>query len=113
FGVFEVDLEAGEVRKSGLRQKIAGQPFEVLRILLQHPQQVVTREDLRQRIWPKTRSSITIWPSRRPSTAYARSWVTPPKALVLSRPFRAAATGSSRRSSLWMAPAPLRCRPRH
>jgi TolB-like protein/DNA-binding winged helix-turn-helix (wHTH) protein/tetratricopeptide (TPR) repeat protein len=53
FGVFEVDLEASEVRKSGLRQKIAGQPFEVLRILLEHPQQVVTREDLRQRIWPE------------------------------------------------------------
>jgi TolB-like protein/DNA-binding winged helix-turn-helix (wHTH) protein len=53
FGLFEVDLEASEVRKSGLRQKIAGQPFEVLRILLEHPQQVVTREDLRQRIWPE------------------------------------------------------------
>jgi DNA-binding winged helix-turn-helix (wHTH) protein len=53
FGVFEVDLDAGEARKSGLRQKIAGQPFEVLRILLQHPQEVVTREDLRQRIWPE------------------------------------------------------------
>jgi TolB-like protein/DNA-binding winged helix-turn-helix (wHTH) protein len=53
FGVFEVDLEAGEVRKAGLRQKIAGQPFEVLRILLQHPQEIVTREDLRKRIWPQ------------------------------------------------------------
>jgi len=53
FGVFEADLEAGELRKSGLRQKLAGQPFEVLRALLEHPQEVVTREDLRRRIWPE------------------------------------------------------------
>jgi len=53
FGVFEADLEAGELRKSGLRQKLAAQPFEVLRALLEHPQEVVTREDLRRRIWPE------------------------------------------------------------
>ena len=34
FGLFEVDLEAGEVRKSGIRQKLAGQPFQVLQLLL-------------------------------------------------------------------------------
>ena len=53
FGVFEVDLGAGELRKSGMRQKLAGQPFEVLRLLLEHPQEIVTREKLQQRIWPK------------------------------------------------------------
>lgn len=52
FGVFEVDLDVGEVRKSGMRQKLARQPFQVLRILLEHPQQVLTREQLRQHIWP-------------------------------------------------------------
>jgi TolB-like protein/DNA-binding winged helix-turn-helix (wHTH) protein/Tfp pilus assembly protein PilF len=52
FGVFEVDLEVGEVRKSGMRQKLARQPFQVLRILLEHPQQVLTREQLKQHIWP-------------------------------------------------------------
>jgi len=51
FGVFEIDLEAGELRKSGMRQKIAGQPFEALRILLEHPQEIVSREELRQRLW--------------------------------------------------------------
>ncbi len=51
FGVFEVDLQAGELRKSGIRQKLVGQPFQVLQILLEHPQEVVTREELRQRIW--------------------------------------------------------------
>jgi TolB-like protein/DNA-binding winged helix-turn-helix (wHTH) protein/tetratricopeptide (TPR) repeat protein len=53
FAVFEVDLEAGELRKSGLRQKLTGQPFEVLRLLLERPQEIVTREELQQRIWPK------------------------------------------------------------
>jgi len=52
FGVFEVDLQAGEVRKAGMRQKLAGQPFQVLQALLEHPQEIVTREDLRERIWP-------------------------------------------------------------
>jgi TolB-like protein len=50
-GVFEVDLEAGELRKSGMRMKLGGQPFQVLRLLIEHPQQVVTRETLRQHIW--------------------------------------------------------------
>jgi TolB-like protein/DNA-binding winged helix-turn-helix (wHTH) protein/Tfp pilus assembly protein PilF len=52
FGVFEVDLQAGEVRKAGLRQKLPGQPFQVLQVLLEHPQEIVTREYLRERIWP-------------------------------------------------------------
>jgi TolB-like protein/DNA-binding winged helix-turn-helix (wHTH) protein len=48
-----MDLEAGELRKSGVRQKLGGQPFQVLQLLLEHPQEVVTREQLRQRIWPQ------------------------------------------------------------
>jgi TolB-like protein/DNA-binding winged helix-turn-helix (wHTH) protein/Tfp pilus assembly protein PilF len=53
FGLFEADLEAGELRKSGMRQKLAGQPFQVLQVLLEHPQEIVTREELQQRIWPQ------------------------------------------------------------
>lgn len=53
FGVFEVDLAAGELRKAGLRQKLTGQPFQLLQALLERPGEVVTREDLRQRIWPE------------------------------------------------------------
>jgi len=51
FGLFEVDLEAGEVRKSGIRQKLAGQPFQVLQLLLEHPREIVSRDELRRRIW--------------------------------------------------------------
>ncbi len=53
FGVFEVDLEARELRKSGMRQKLAGHPFEVLQFLLERSQQIVTREELQQRVWPR------------------------------------------------------------
>ena len=52
FGRFEVNLAAGEIRKAGMRLKLAPQPFQVLQILLEHPQQVVTREEFRERLWP-------------------------------------------------------------
>ncbi len=52
FGVFEVDLTTGEVRKAGMRQKLTGQPFQVLQALLERPQEIVTREELRERLWP-------------------------------------------------------------
>ncbi len=52
FGVFEVDLRSGELRKSGARLKLQEQPFQVLTVLLERPGQVITREELRQRLWP-------------------------------------------------------------
>src|SRR5271167_2426025 len=52
FGVFEVALQAGELRKSGLRIKLQEQPFQILALMLEHPGQLVTREELRQRLWP-------------------------------------------------------------
>src|SRR5882762_1536237 len=52
FGVFEVDLNAGELFKQGLKVRIQQQPFRVLVLLLERPGDVVTREDLRQAIWP-------------------------------------------------------------
>ena len=52
FGVFEVDFEAGELRKNGTRIRLQEQPFQVLAVLLERAGQVVTREELRQNIWP-------------------------------------------------------------
>src|SRR5215475_2396525 len=52
FGVFEVDLRAGELRKQGVRIKLQEQPFHVLTLLLQKPGEVVTREELRNQNWP-------------------------------------------------------------
>lgn len=52
FDAFEVDLRSGEVRKHGIRLKLHRQPFQVLSLLLEHPGDVVTREELRQKLWP-------------------------------------------------------------
>jgi TolB-like protein/DNA-binding winged helix-turn-helix (wHTH) protein len=51
FGSFEVDLRAGELRRGGIRVKLSGQPFDVLVALLEKPGQVVTREELHDKLW--------------------------------------------------------------
>jgi eukaryotic-like serine/threonine-protein kinase len=51
FGTFEVDTGAGELRKHGLRIKLQEQPFQLLVLLLQHPGEVVTRDQLRHTLW--------------------------------------------------------------
>ncbi len=52
FGVFEADARSGELRKSGVRLRLQEQPFQVLLALLERPGEVVTRDDLRQKLWP-------------------------------------------------------------
>jgi len=52
FGVFELDLNAGELFKQGIKIRIQQQPLRILALLLERPGEVVTREDLRQAIWP-------------------------------------------------------------
>ena len=52
FGLFEVDLSAGELRKNGAKIKLQEQPFRILSTLLQHAGNVVTREELRRELWP-------------------------------------------------------------
>src|SRR6267142_1803521 len=52
FGVFEVDVRAGELRKQGVRIKLQEQPFQILCTLLEHRGELVTREELRNRLWP-------------------------------------------------------------
>jgi len=52
FGVFELDLRAGELRKHGIRVRLQEQPLRVLVMLLEHPGEVVTREELQKKLWP-------------------------------------------------------------
>ncbi len=52
FGAFEVRLDTGELRKSGIRINLQGKPFQVLQALLERPGDVVTREELQSRLWP-------------------------------------------------------------
>ena len=52
FATFEVDLRSGELHKQGIKIKLHDQPFQVLAMLLEHPGELVTREQLHQRLWP-------------------------------------------------------------
>lgn len=53
FGLFEADAAGGTLTRSGLRVKVQDQPFRVLLVLLERPGEIVTREELRQRLWPE------------------------------------------------------------
>lgn len=52
FGAYEVDLTAGQLRKSGVRIKLQDRPFQILSVLLERPGEIVTREELEKRLWP-------------------------------------------------------------
>ena len=52
FGTYELNPRAGELRKSGIKIKVQEQPFQVLVALLERPGEVVTREELREKLWP-------------------------------------------------------------
>jgi DNA-binding winged helix-turn-helix (wHTH) protein len=51
FGVFELDLRAGELRKRGIRIKIQEQPLQILGLLIECPGEVVTREQIQKKLW--------------------------------------------------------------
>ena len=53
FDVYALDLRAGELFKTGRKIKFQEQPFRILAMLLEHPGQLVTREELRQKLWPQ------------------------------------------------------------
>lgn len=52
FGVFEADLRSGELRKCGVKIKLHDQPFQILAMLLERPGELVTREEIRRKLWP-------------------------------------------------------------
>ena len=51
FGPFQLDTQCGQLRKDGVGLKLQGQPIQILEILLEKPGQLVTREEIRQRLW--------------------------------------------------------------
>src|SRR6266481_8284857 len=53
FGRFEVNFQSGELRHAGQKVKLQEQPFQVLATLLERPGEVVTRDELRSRLWPE------------------------------------------------------------
>src|SRR6516164_3407084 len=52
FGAFELDLKGGELHKNGLKVRLQEQPFQILKMLLEHPGEVVTHREIIQRLWP-------------------------------------------------------------
>jgi DNA-binding winged helix-turn-helix (wHTH) protein len=52
FGSFELDQCSGELRKNGIRLKLQDQPFQILTFLLEHPGELISREEIRRRLWP-------------------------------------------------------------
>jgi TolB-like protein/DNA-binding winged helix-turn-helix (wHTH) protein/Flp pilus assembly protein TadD len=54
FGAFEADVQTGELRKQGKRVRLQDQPFQLLVMLLEAPGQLVTRDELRSKLWPQT-----------------------------------------------------------
>ena len=52
FGVYELDLHAGELRKNGIKLKLQQKPLALLAVLLEHAGEVVSREELQKRLWP-------------------------------------------------------------
>src|ERR1700689_2353252 len=54
FGAFEADLRTGELTKLGKRVRLQEQPFQLLTMLLEKPGELVVREELREKLWPKT-----------------------------------------------------------
>lgn len=52
FGTFELNKRSGELRKNGARIKVQEQPFQILVLLLEHPGEIVGREEIRSRLWP-------------------------------------------------------------
>src|SRR5437899_1922187 len=55
FGSFEMDERARELRKGGIRVRLQDQPFEILALMLERPGDIVTRDELRQRLWPASK----------------------------------------------------------
>src|SRR5580698_2977922 len=51
FGIYEVSFQSGELRRAGMKIKVQQQPLKVLEVLLERPGEVVTREELRSRVW--------------------------------------------------------------
>ena len=100
FGVFEVDLD-GEVRKSGLKLRLRGQPFQVLSILLEHPGEVVTREEFQRRLWTNDETFVDFEHGLNAVVNRLREVLEDsPENPVLSKPFLGAVTAGC---LLWMA----------
>ena len=92
FGVFELDLSAGELRKSGVKLRLQGQPFQVLALLLERAGEVVTREELQQKLWPAD-TFVDLTTALIPrSIKFERCWEIQPRVRAMWKRWRGADT---------------------
>src|ERR1051325_4078330 len=76
FGLFEADLSTGELRKNGVKIRLQEQPFQILAFLLARPGELVTRQDLRDKLWSNDTFVISTIALILQSTNCARRWET-------------------------------------
>src|SRR5882724_13628852 len=53
FGEFQLDLDTAELKNNGIKSSLVGQPLQILTVLLERPGELVTREDLKKKLWPE------------------------------------------------------------
>jgi DNA-binding response OmpR family regulator len=94
FGTFEADLSRRELRKSGVKIKLHGQPFEVLAMLLERPGETVPREVVQQRLWPTDTFVDFDHGVNTAINRLRRRWVIRPKTRASSRLCRVAGIAS-------------------
>ena len=97
FGVFEVDLRAGELRKGGLKIRLQEKPFQVLETLLERPGEIVTREELQKKLWPENLRGVRPQHEYRGRRNCAKRWAIRLTIRGSSRPWRGGDIASSRR----------------
>jgi len=74
FGMFEVDLRAGELHKQGAKLRLPEQSFQILAMLLEHSGELVTREQIQRRLWPDIPLLSSKIVSARRSGGFAWHW---------------------------------------
>ena len=89
FGPFKLDLKAGELHQDGRKILLQEQPFQVLKMLLEHPGQVFTREEIRKKLWPND----TIVASTPPSRSCGWRWGIQRRSQSMWRRWRVAGIG--------------------
>ena len=100
FGIFEADLRTGELTKLGKRVRLQEQPFQLLAMLLERPGELVIREELREKLWPKTIVDFDHGLNKAISKVREALGKIRPKIPASSKPSPAAAIGFSPTSRL-------------
>ena len=104
FSIFELDLNAGELRRNGAKVKIQEQPFRILATLLERPGEIVTKEELRNELWPADTFVDFDHGLNAAVRGFVRRWVIPPKLRVSWKRWRDEDTALLAFPGHWLPP---------